>query len=257
MPAAVILAAGEGSRLRSGPEALPKPLTLLAGDTLLDRAVASCVVAGVTEIVVVVGFRREVLKPAVEALSARYDVSIRAAVSQRWRLGNGASVLASEPYLDGPFFLMMCDHVFDPRFLERLLDADDGRRPVAVVVDRDIELVPDLNEATKTRIEGLRVTAIGKHLTAFDAVDTGVFLCRPQLYDALHEAAARGGHTLSDAVQLLARRGQAGWVDSDGLPWIDVDTVGDLLLAEALLANPMERAAEVAGTEPFVGAAGD
>jgi len=257
MPAAVILAAGEGSRLRSGPESLPKPLTALAGDTLLERAVASCVAAGVREIVVVVGFRREVLTPAVDALAARYGVSIRPAVSERWRLGNGASVLASEPLVDGPFFLMMCDHVFDPRFFERLLDADDGHRPVAVVVDRFVELVPDLDEATKTRLEGPLVTAIGKQLAAFDAVDTGVFLCRPALYDALREAAGSDRHTLSHAVEILARRGEAGWVDSGGLPWIDVDTMTDLVLAEALVASPTERATGARSAEQLVGAAGD
>ena len=256
MPVAVILAAGEGSRLRSGPESLPKPLTGIGGETLLERAVASCAAMGVSEIVVAVGFRREVLVPAIEKLSVRYGVSITAAVSHQWRLGNGASVLASEPYVNGPFFLMMCDHVFDPRFLERLLEADDGQRPLAVIADRFVELVPDVDEATKTRIEGPYVTAIGKRLTAFDAIDTGVFLCRPPLYAALHEAAAHGLHTLSDAVQLLASRRQAAWVDSGGLPWIDVDTADDLQLAEGLLAIANEAAVE-SGNEPLVGAAGD
>src|SRR5690606_17446942 len=130
-------------------------------------------------------------------------------------------VLASEPYIDGPFFLMMCDHVYDPRFLERLLEADDGQRALAVVADRFVELVPDLDEATKVRIEGPYVMTISKHLTAFDAVDTGVFLCRPSVYSALAETAARGRHTLSDAVQLRATRRQAGWVDSSGVPCID------------------------------------
>jgi len=256
-PAAVILAAGEGSRLRSGPEALPKPLTGVGGDTLLERAVATCITAGVREIVVVVGFRREVLIPAVERLEDRYGVAITPAISHQWRLGNGASVLASEPHIDGPFFLMMCDHVYDPRFLERLMEADDGQRPLAVVADRFVELVPDLDEATKVRIKGPYVTAIGKRLTAFDAVDTGVFLCRPPLYSALAEAAAGGRHTLSDGVQLLAARREAGWVDSGGVPWIDVDTVGDLHLAEALLANPVEPAFKITGSGPLVGAAGD
>ena len=257
MPAAVILAAGEGSRLRSGPESLPKPLTGLGGETLLERAVASCVATGVREIVVVVGFRREVLIPAVEKLEVRYGVPITPALSHQWRLGNGASVLASEPYVSGPFFLMMCDHVFDPRFLDRLLQADDGQRPLAVVADRFVEYVPDLDEATKTRIVGPHVTAIGKRLTAFDAVDTGVFLCRPPLYAALHEVAAAGRHTLSDAVQLLANRRQAGWVDSGGLAWIDVDTADDLQLAGALLASLDERAMDIVSGEPLVGAAGD
>ena len=57
---AVILAAGEGRRLRG---VKPKPLTKLLGLTLLERALLTCKEAGIKKFYVVVGYKkREVIK---------------------------------------------------------------------------------------------------------------------------------------------------------------------------------------------------
>ncbi len=247
IPPAVILAAGSGSRLRADVNAVPKPLTLVAGTSLLERTIIVCRDAGVRDIILVVGFGRAAILPALAGLGARHHVRITAVVNEDWILGNGSSVLASRPHVGSRFFLMMCDHIVEPQFLTRLLEQDDGERGCAVVVDRQPELVPDLPEATKVRISGDRVIAIGKTLLKYDAVDTCVFLCRSPLFRALQDSAERERHTLSDAVQLLASQGEVGWVDCEGLHWIDVDTAEDLHRAEKLIEAPMQLAG---GTPP-------
>jgi 1L-myo-inositol 1-phosphate cytidylyltransferase len=183
------------------------------------------------------------LLPVLAELRVRHRLRIRPAISEHWRLGNGASVLAAEPYVRDPFFLMMCDHVVDPRFFAQLIESDDGRRPCTVVVDRRPEGVPDVEEATKVRSSGDTLLAIGKALEAYDAVDTGVFLCRSALFDALHQAAGNGRHTLSDGIRLMAERGEAACVDSAGMYWVDVDTEVDRVRAERILFAERQRLA--------------
>ena len=234
-PAAVILAAGKGSRLRQGSDAPPKPLTPLLGSTLVERAVRSCRSAGVTDFVVVVGFRSDLIAPYLHTLGLELSVRLRVVENHRWELGNGTSALAAEPYVNGAFFVLMADHIFAPEFLERLVERDDGRRACALVVDRDLEEVRDVPEATKVRLSSGRVSAIGKQLTRFDAVDTGVFLCRSALFDALREASASGEHTFGGAVELLARRGEVSWAPAGGLFWQDIDTPKDLDFARSRL----------------------
>ena len=80
-----------------------------------------------------------------------------------------------------------------------------------------------------------RIIAIGKRLASYDGVDTGVFLCRPPIFDALREGAADGDHSLGGAVQRLALRGEVTWAPAGGLFWQDVDTPHDLDVAEASL----------------------
>ncbi len=234
MPTAVILAAGEGSRLLRGSDDPPKPLTMLLGLTLVERAIRSCCVAGVENFVVVVGYRKEELVRYLGSLESELGVLIRVVENRKWPLGNGTSALAVEPYVRGSFFVLMSDHLFAPQFLGRLM-RHDNERTCALVVDRDLEDISDLGEATKVRLAGGMVTAIGKRLTNFDGVDTGVFLCRMALFRALRQAAASGEHTLGDAVQLLAERGEVSWVPAGGLFWQDIDTPEDLELARSRL----------------------
>lgn len=235
MPGAVILAAGAGSRLRQCEQDPPKPLTKLLGVPLIERAIRSCCEAGVRDFVVVVGYQRHALIPFMDSLRSKFGIRLHVAENRRWALGNGSSVLASEPHVRGRFFLLMGDHVFHPQFLQRLVERDDGHSACALVVDRDIESVHDLPEASKVQLSRGRIIAIGKRLASYDGVDTGVFLCRPPIFDALREGAADGDHSLGGAVQRLALRGEVTWAPAGGLFWQDVDTPHDLDVAEASL----------------------
>lgn len=230
---AVILAAGEGSRLRRRPDAPPKPLTSLSGRTLLQRAICAVTEAGVRDVLVVAGYGADELIPHVAGIARTLGTTARAIYNPAWRLGNGASALAAAPHVNGPFLLTMCDHVFESGLLQRLCAAADGRSPLTLAVDGDLDAFDDLNEATKVRIEDGRIVAIGKQLTDFDAVDTGAFVCRPPFFNALRDAGAAGDHTVTGAVLRLVATGRARAVAVDGLAWQDVDTLADLYAAEA------------------------
>jgi choline kinase len=90
-------------------------------------------------------------------------------------------------------------------------------------------------EATKVRLDGDRISAIGKTLEDYDALDTGTFLCRSSLFDALESSCAAGDSTLSGGIALLAKQGLVRGVDIHGACWYDIDTVVDLAAAERLV----------------------
>ena len=239
---AVILAAGSGSRLRSGNTGRPKPLTSLLGLTLIERAILSCREAGVTEFLVVVGYEKESLLPYLEDLENRYkNISIQVVENPCWELGNGTSVLACEPYLSGPFLLLMCDHIFDPLILQRLLAAEDGSGNCWLAVDTTFRIRLDMKDATKVRIEGGRMKAIGKGVFPFNGIDTGLFLCHPIIFDALRAAQAEGDFSLSGGVQKLIDAHKMRWVPTDGLLWYDVDTPRALNYARSLLLAALSK----------------
>jgi 1L-myo-inositol 1-phosphate cytidylyltransferase len=93
-------------------------------------------------------------------------------------------------------------------------------------------------EATKVRLHGTRIIAIGKALTTYDALDTGVFVCAPSLFGALETSRADGDTTLSGGIRILAARGLMRAFDIGDARWYDIDTVEDLRTAESLLAGP-------------------
>jgi choline kinase len=91
--------------------------------------------------------------------------------------------------------------------------------------------------------------AIGKTLMEYDALDTGLFVCAPSLFDALAAARAQGDTTLSGGIRILATRGLMRSFDIGDATWYDVDTIDDLHSAESLLDTAVGAVAAIARAE--------
>jgi choline kinase len=137
----------------------------------------------------------------------------------------------------GDYLLMMADHMFDSSILAELMTKGDSSRDVTLAIDRrtDNPLV-DPEDATWVKIDdqGL-ISAIGKTIPEWDAVDCGAFLATPRLATAIAAAIAEGkSGSLSDGMQWLANRGRAATYEIAGAWWMDVDDPRAHALAEEL-----------------------
>jgi choline kinase len=108
-----------------------------------------------------------------------------------------------------------------------------------LAVDARIDQVFDRADATKVRLSGRVITAIGKELTAFDAIDTGLFFCHPSLFGALQQARTAGDGSLSGGIRYLIATDQVLAVPIDDHYWIDVDTAESLAYAEQVLLSSL------------------
>ena len=122
----------------------------------------------------------------------------------------------------------MGDHVFNWHVLERMLAQQAADDESLLAIDRTLTSAERVAEATKVRLDGDRITAIGKQIHPFDALDTGVFVFSSSIFGALEESAAAGDTSLSGGVRRLAARGMMRGVDTAGSAWWDLDTVEDL-----------------------------
>jgi choline kinase len=230
---AVVLAAGNGDRFRDG-SPHSKLLTAIAGTPLLVRTLISARRAGITDAHLVVGYDAESVRATATA-GAPTGMRLHFHHNDNWLAENGVSVLAARKGVgDRPFALMMGDHIFEPEMLRALL-AQPHDSEVLLCIDRDLSDPAATGEATRVRLDGDRIVAIGKSLTDFDALDTGVFLCSPAIFAALEDARAEGDSTLTGGVARLAAAGRVRGVDIGPARWCDVDTVEDLRLAEQLV----------------------
>ncbi|MCW5807721.1 MAG: NTP transferase domain-containing protein, partial [Deltaproteobacteria bacterium] len=234
---ALILAAGQGTRLRASADDLPKPLQLVGRVPLLERTARALVGAGVTRIVVVTGFRAELVRDAAHALRDLAEIEL--VHNPDFELANGVSVAVGGRALTGPFLLSMVDHVYGPEIPRALAVQDLTAADLYLATDPRIDEVRDLDDATKVRTDGGRIVDIGKAIAAYDRIDCGVFAAGAALLDCLDELrAARGDCSLSDGVRRLAARGRARAVDIGDAFWQDVDTPADREHAERALAHP-------------------
>ncbi len=235
---AVVLAAGEGTRMNH-PDGPPKVLVDLCGPTLLEHVLASLAALGVREFIVVVGYRGE----EVEAWIRRHRLDrrwpIRVVHNPRWPEGNASSILAAGPYLkDDRFVVAMGDHLFDPRALQGFLKV---RGDFVGVFDSHPRYV-DVAEATKAQSRRGHVVALGKDLTEFRYVDTGLFICSRRIFPFIEECLNEGAGTFNEVKRRWVARGHVLHIfDCQGAFWMDVDTPGDLARAQALVSQRLIR----------------
>ena len=223
----VVLAAGVGSRLQ--PKVSAKALVRVGGMTLLERSLVAAHEAGFDDIVVVTGH-----EPERVALEARQP-SPRGARCNRPQCPLSGGQRSLCPRREG-------------HCRRRTIRAGDGRSCLrvgtAAPAPGDVGVTGrghrrrgplartaagvEPADATKVRLTGDRVEAIGKMLPAYDAFDVGAFLCSAAVLKAVEEAAASGDTSFAAAVQVLAGIGTARalTVEADEW-WFDVDTPTD------------------------------
>jgi len=230
----VILAAGNGSRLAHGSAGVPKPLMSVGGKPLLGHALDHARASGCVEAVIVVGHEGDRVADAARSMSA--GLSIRFVETADPSAPNGLSLLAAEPAAASAFYLQMVDHLFAVPVLDKLVEMPLGAAGGRVLVDRTPGDI-DLDDATKVRLAGAQVLAIGKGIEPWDAVDAGCFVLTSAVFTALREVPAAEPRTVSSGMRRLAARGLLEAVDLGPLEWVDVDTPADRESAERLLAQ--------------------
>ena len=232
---AVIIAAGYGSRLASLSPS--KPLTPVCGVPLIEIGIRQAAAAGVTRVVVVTGHQADAVEAFLADLAGRVDVAIEPVRVGDWSKPNGYSVMAGSARCADDYLLMMADHMFDSAILSALLKVGSKTRDVTLAIDRQTEsplIDPDDATWVQTDAKGF-ITAIGKTISVWDAVDCGAFLATPRLADAIAAAIAAGkSGSLSDGMQWLADRGRAATCDIGSAWWMDVDDPRAHALAEDL-----------------------
>ncbi|WP_064116411.1 phosphocholine cytidylyltransferase family protein [Pseudomonas fluorescens] len=123
---AIILAAGRGSRMKSLTDERPKCLVELRGKPLLEWQLESLRAAGISDIAVVTGYKRELL--AERGLSEFHN--------PRWAETNMVSSLAcAESWLQGePCIVSYSDIFYSPVAVQSLINSDAA---LAVTYDPD------------------------------------------------------------------------------------------------------------------------
>jgi choline kinase len=206
----------------------------LGGLPLIAHALAHARTSGCREAVIVIGYDGARVQSEVEAMA--HGLSVRFVTNPDFTAPNGVSLLAAAPVVDSAFYLQMVDHVFAEPALHRLTAqtlADDEAGRVLVDCRPGREL--DLDDATKVRLQDGRVTAIGKRIEPWDAIDAGCFVLTSAVFDALRQVPSGEPLSVSSGMRRLVQQRKLGAVDLDGTEWADVDTPADREAAERLL----------------------
>jgi len=230
---AVVLIAGQGSRLRGADKNRLKPFVPVLGRPLLSYILEALSGAGISTIHFVVGYENErVIAKAKQLVPPNITASF--IVNRDWQKQNGISLLAAAGHVNAPFLLTMGDHVFDDTIIDCLLE---NFKPglLNIAIDRKVHSIVDLDDAMKVQTRGNKVTGIGKNLRSYDAIDTGLFVCPLEIFDYLEQAKSKNGGSdcsLANGVELMAADSKVRGIDIGAGRWHDIDTPPVLQHAE-------------------------
>lgn len=220
----IILAAGEGSRLRPYTADKPKPMVRAVNKPILQHCVEALVANGIRDITLVAGYHREKIQ-SYFADGKRFHANIRYAFQDA--LTGTARALATAPRPDGPFLLLGGDNVVDASLIKAALDAPAP----AIVVHRSTRP----NRYGVATLDGERLAQIVEkpQNPRSEWVNTGVYALTPEFHDRAVQLAEAGAAGIPDLLQQAILDGvKIRAVKSDAL-WSDAVYPWDLLRAHA------------------------
>ena len=234
----MVLAAGAGRRLQPYTDTVPKTLVPVDGDrTVLDIALSNLRAAGLSDVVVVTGYKSAAIEERKDALEERHDVQLELVYNDKAEVWNNAySLWVARDHLRDGCLLVNGDTVHPPSVEETLLAAR-GSADIVLAVDREKTLG---EEEMKVHLDGDgfldRInkalepsTAAGEYigLTLIEGAAAG------PLADALKATWERDPDLYyEDGYQEYADRGgRVATAPIGAVEWVEVDDHADLARA--------------------------
>ncbi|MFB7939192.1 sugar phosphate nucleotidyltransferase [Streptomyces sp. NPDC127049] len=232
----LVLAAGAGRRLRPYTDTLPKALVPVDGDTtILDLTLKNFAEIGLTEVAIVVGYRKEAVYARKEALEARYGLSLTLIDNDKAEEWNNAySLWCAREVIKRGVILANGDTVH-PVSVEKTLLAARGKGQKIILALDTVKRLAD-EEMKVVAAEGKGVQKITKLMDPADATGEyiGVTLIEAEaaeeLADALKATFERDPDLYyEDGYQELVNRGFTVDVEPIGeVSWVEIDNHDDL-----------------------------
>lgn len=229
-PQAMVLAAGLGLRMRPITDTLPKPLIVIAGRTMLDRALDELVAVGVDDVVI----NTHYLAPMIEAhVRARSRPRIRLSHEDALLETGGGIARTVSHFGERPFFVVNGDTLWRnaPRpALLALAEAWDEARMDALLLLQSISTaIGYRGPGDFFRSPDGALQRCGGGPTSF--VFAGLQILHPRLFSA----APDGPFSLNVLFDRAIDRRRLHGIIHDG-GWCHVGTPTDIPLAEAFFA---------------------
>jgi len=219
----VLLAAGRGTRMRDLTEALPKPMLEVRGKPVLQHIVEGVRDNGLTSLLVVVGWRAEVVKKFFGD-GSKLGVTIQYE-TQTVQDGTGRVVALAENFAGAdPFLLSYGDILIAPENYRRIRDAlDDAEAVISVKRSDDVSQGGAVFVNGKFELTDLREKPKPGEPTS-PWYNAGVYAFRSSIFDhiAKLQPSPRGEYELTDAIRNLALSGRKVQAIEIAGDWADV-----------------------------------
>ena len=224
---AVVLAAGEGKRLKPFTETMPKVMLPINNKPVLEYVFNSVKNIGIDEIIVIVGYKKEVIQEYFK----NYNNINLTYITQDKQLGTAHALLQAKQEIKDTFIVLSGDNIINQNSILSLIN-DTSKYSVLVkehphpskygVVHVEENLVKKIVEKPK------------ENTSRF--ISTGIYKLPHTIFETLEEFTSKGIYDLTSVIQFIVEQGsQVNAIKAD--LWMDVVYPWDLIYVNEFMIN--------------------
>ena len=240
----VILSAGLGSRFGSYTKKEHKLLLRINDRPIIDYTLRSFQMAGIAEVVLVVGFMADRIRDWV-GHGSRYGLNIQYTFNPDYKSGNALSLRQAKAFTsDEDFILSMGDHMISSQLIANVMGSHHDYQSSVLGVDFDPSL-RHAQDVTRVMVEAKeRISSIGKHIEKWNGTDSGVFRLNPKIFEIVDKWIGLDKSERFELGDVFAYMISQGGIlkscDISDCYWHDVDTLEDLQTLQTRFVHPDE-----------------
>jgi len=244
---AVILAAGKGKRLMPITSSRPKPMIPLAGKPLLEYTILGLKDAGISEILLIVGYKEEDIKEYFGNGLDKFNVNIEY-ISQEEQLGTGHAVSYAKDFVkDTPFLLMYGDLITDPKIFKDILEKFNETKIEGLITLLKVNNPQDYGIISLNSDDFVeKITEKpSPELNLGNLANAGIYIFNPMIFKAIEktEKSIRGEYEFTDSMEILINQLNGkilGYIIKDYF-WSDIGLPWQLFGANSFVLDRIER----------------
>ncbi|RJS82130.1 glucose-1-phosphate thymidylyltransferase [Candidatus Bathyarchaeota archaeon] len=244
---AVVLAAGEGTRLKPITLTRPKHLIRVGGKLLLEHCLNALKAVGIEETLIVIHYMGDAIRTY---FGDGKNFGLRISyVEQKEVLGTGNAVSIAEPYVKEDFVLVYGDLLFSVDALKKVVAIHEREKPAATMAVVPVEKPENYGivELENSHVKNI-IEKPSRDKAPTNLANAGIYVFSTEIFEKIKKtkASVRGEWEITDAISLLLKEKTVLGVEISKDEWLDIGRPWDLLKANRWILQRTEH--KVLGT---------
>ena len=258
---AVIIVAGKGKRLMPITSSRPKPMIPLAGKPLLEHAILGLKAAGISEILLIVGYKKDIIRAYFGDGKENFNLRIEY-ITQEEQLGTAHAFGLAKNFANNESVLFMYgDLLVEPKVYQEIVQKFNENKTEGIILLMEVKN-PEEFGIISLNPNGFVEKIIEKptpEMNLGNLANAGVFIFESKIFQAIEktEKSIRGEYEFTDSMEILINQFKgniAGYTIKDyfwsdiGLPWQFLDANSYLLdKIEKKIIGQIEENVQISG----------
>jgi UDP-N-acetylglucosamine diphosphorylase / glucose-1-phosphate thymidylyltransferase / UDP-N-acetylgalactosamine diphosphorylase / glucosamine-1-phosphate N-acetyltransferase / galactosamine-1-phosphate N-acetyltransferase len=227
---AVILTAGEGTRMRPLTYKKPKTMLQVGGKPIIQYNIEALKRAGIKDILMVVGYKKSSIKAHFKN-GIKHGVNITY-INQKEQLGTAHAIGTLKEITNEPFIVLNGDIIINSLLIKDLIDKYGANKPSSILTLTQVENPSQYGavEVKGDRVQNIFEKPDFEEVTS-NLINAGIYLFDIDIFDAINKTvkSVRGEYEITDSIKIQIKENKTVIGVKSEHKWIDIGRPWDLL----------------------------